>query len=94
MDMANFVAVRLKFTEEHVYERMHNTLRKNFAAFEKTAISTEYFFSAISKDKKNSDDKLCLIMPDRSGKIVSHLYPNDTFFQKICSDYIAYGRLV
>ena len=93
MDMANFIATRLKLTEEGIYEHMHHTLWKNFADFEKIEIPANKFLSAISKDKKNTDEKLRLIMPDRNGKIAMHLYPNDFLFQKICTDYLAYGRL-
>jgi 3-dehydroquinate synthase len=93
MDMANFVAVRLGLTEIGVYERMYPILQKNLAAFEKIEIPTDKFFSAILKDKKNTDEKLRLIMPDRNSKIVSHLYPNNSLFQKVCAEYLTSGRM-
>jgi len=88
MDMANYVAERLELTEMDVYERMHAALRKNYDVFAKMDIPAEKFFSAISKDKKNTDDKLKIIIPDRKGKMVPYLYPLDPSFKEICLEYL------
>lgn len=92
MDMANFMAVRLRLTREDVYKRMHSTLRKNFRLFAEIHIPSDGFFFALSRDKKNTDEKLRLVMPDGSGKIALHLCPNDPAFQKNCVEYLASGR--
>jgi 3-dehydroquinate synthase len=93
MDMANFVAVRLGFTEMGVYKRMHPALQKNFIVFKNIEIPEDKFLFAILKDKKNTDDKLKIVLPNKKGEIAPHLYPNDSFFKEICCEYLRSGRL-
>lgn len=87
MDMANYVAVRLGITDEVHYLRMRPSLVANSRGYEHTSIPIEAFLSAITKDKKNTDAKLRLILPDALGRVGIGLYKNDANFREICSDY-------
>lgn len=90
-DMANFVAARLGLAGEEHYRRMHPTLAKNYRGFEATAVPREQFFSAIGKDKKNTDAKLNLILPNTQGRVGRVECDNDTRFHEACEDYFANG---
>ncbi len=63
VDMANHIAVLRGLLPEKHFWRMHPTLRKNYAAFANTLIPVDAMLSALMKDKKNSTDKLVLILP-------------------------------
>ena len=49
----------------------------------------EEFLVAISKDKKNTDTQLSLILPDINNKIIKHLIPNSSDFKNHCADYLS-----
>lgn len=88
MDMANYVAMRLKLTSENYYRTCHETLLKNYQSFESVDIPENVFFQAISKDKKNiGKNNLSLILPDSKGRISKYQYANDECFRTICRDY-------
>lgn len=86
-DMANFVAARLGLTEEEHFQRMHPTLAKNYRSFDSAAVPLERFFSAIGKDKKNTDTRLSLILPNASGIVCRVECDNDARFHAVCKDY-------
>jgi 3-dehydroquinate synthase len=87
IDMAYFVAARLHLTDERHFRRMHPTLAKNYRGFERTPIPAERFFKAISLDKKNTDSKLGLILPNADGIPGRVGVPNDEVFQALCREY-------
>lgn len=89
MDMANYTAVRFGLMDRRHYERMHPTLAANYAGFERIEIPLEAFLAAIGKDKKNTDTKLSLVLPDASARVSCGYYVNDAAFRTICVDYLA-----
>ena len=74
MDMANFVASHLGISTEAHFDRMHNVLDKNCKKFRSTEISTKLLMEALYKDKKNTKNKLKLILPNKNGKIMIDVY--------------------
>jgi 3-dehydroquinate synthetase len=66
---------------------MHSTLAKNYRGFDGGSVPLERFFSAIGKDKKNTETKLGLILPDAKGKIGRIECENDARFRAACKDY-------
>lgn len=88
MDMANYVAAKLALTPEASFHRMHAVLRKNYAGFERTTIPVDPFFSAVSKDKKNADGQLTLILPDANGQVRVVRRPSDARFTSACAEYL------
>lgn len=92
MDMANYLAMRLGLMEESHYWRMHPTLAANFAGYRDTEIPLDDFWAAISKDKKNTDAALRLILPDAQARMTIGSYPNDADFRKICTEYLRTQR--
>ena len=63
MDMANRIAVLRGLLPERHYLRMNSVLRKNYRPFAATPIPTDTMMSALKKDKKNTTEKLVLILP-------------------------------
>lgn len=74
MDMANYVAVKLGQTNESNFNRMHSVLDKNALNYRGHEIDHELLLAALLKDKKNTKDKLRLILPNREGLIEIGLY--------------------
>ena len=87
IDMAFFSAARLGLTAETHFRRMHPVLAKNYRGYEDTLVPLERFRSAIAKDKKNTDAKLVLILPDASGIPGRVECENNGRFRTICEDY-------
>ncbi|MDO8527412.1 MAG: 3-dehydroquinate synthase [Deltaproteobacteria bacterium] len=87
MDMANFVSWRLGLIDEKVFAEIHPVLRKNYRGFESSKIPEDSFFSALSKDKKNVENDLSLVLMRGPGNIFRDRYPNDEKFRSICQEY-------
>ena len=92
MDMANYASVRFGLMHETHYRRMHPALAANYAGFGEVEIPIDAFLGAIAKDKKNSNDKISLILPDAAARVKRGFYDNDTGFKKICQDYLTAER--
>jgi 3-dehydroquinate synthase len=93
LDMANHHAVRLGRMDARHFHRMHPTLRRNFRDFERTEIPMPKFLAAIGKDKKNTDTKLGLILPDAEAIPRRVECANDAAFQSGCDEYFARVRI-
>jgi 3-dehydroquinate synthase len=89
MDIANYVAVELKISTIAHFDRMHSLLAKNCKIYRGVKIDINLLLSALSKDKKNSDNQLRLILPDKNGVIGVGLYDNNDELFSIISDYLA-----
>jgi len=87
MDMANFTAVRLGLMGEAHFRRMHPTLAANYRNYEQTPVPMDRFLAAIGKDKKNTDAKLGLILPDADAIPRRVECPNARTFQEGCCEY-------
>lgn len=94
MDMANFTAVRLGLMGEEHFRRMHPTLAANYRNYEKTTVPMDRFLAAIAKDKKNTDDKLGLILPNAAGIPGRVKCANDSLFRATCEEYFSNVRLL
>ncbi len=92
MDMANYTAARLGLCDESHYERMRPVLRTNMAGFERAPVPLDAFFAALHKDKKNTDEALRLVLPDRTGRVSLRSCAGDARFRKICEEYLIRGR--
>ena len=92
MDIANFVSAELGVSTMNHFNRMHNLLDKNSRTYRHTYIDIDLLLSALSKDKKNSNKQLKLILPNKSGKIGIGLYENTPNLKKSIDNYFeTYG---
>ncbi len=87
MDMANYVAARLGVSPTAHFDRMHPTLAANYAGFEHVNVPLDALMAALGTDKKNTDSRLTLILPDTDGKPAIGVYPNDAAFRGVCAEY-------
>ena len=87
MDIANFVAKELNISNTSHFERMHNVLDKNCNTYRHININVDALLRALSKDKKNSNTQLRLILPNKSGKISIGLYDNCNRLKKSLEKY-------
>ncbi len=88
IDMASFISVRLGRMGVHHFDRMHPALRRNYGGFERTPIPLDAFFGALAKDKKNTDAKLGLILPDAEAIPRRVECANDAKFQADCREFL------
>ena len=63
MDMAITIATWRNLLSEDHYNRMHSVLSKNYALYKSIEIPLDKLISALKKDKKNTAERLVLIMP-------------------------------
>jgi len=87
MDIANYVSAQYAMLSETDFARRHTVLRANWSGYENVAIPLTPFFQALSKDKKNTDTQLKLVLPDKSAKIVISGFEMGPRFMKICESY-------
>ena len=88
MDMANYVATRLRRMGEGDFRRMHDVLRTNARGYLDTLIPMDAFYTAIGKDKKNVEDKLTLILPNSAARLEKVIVDNDASFRGACEEYV------
>lgn len=92
MDMANYIAVHTGHTLEYHYQRMHPILKMNYTDYLEQEITLDKFMQAITKDKKNMNNKITLILPDQDGKPSRVFHDNDQLFHHLCASYLQEGR--
>lgn len=92
MDMANFVAAGLGLTSRSHYQRMHGTLAANYRGTEAISIPLDPLLIAIGQDKKNTDARLTLVLPDQAGRIGLVPCANDHRFRTLCAEFVDHGR--
>lgn len=86
MEMSNNIAQLRGILPRTHYDRMKPLLKKNFSPFKKVPIELQAFLLALSKDKKNTPDKLGLIFPDGNEALIRRheIYLDDAFKEQ-CS---------
>lgn len=87
MDMANFISHQFGMIAKRAFDEIHSLLRENYKGFESFKIPEEAFFLALSKDKKNVDGGLSLVLMRGPGDVFKDRYPNDEKFLSLCSAY-------
>jgi len=89
MDIANQVASWRGLISENDYNRMHQILFKNYSQYLPIQISTDIFFSALLKDKKNIGSTLTLILPTGSNcKIQKIEIIFDSLIKNQCTEFL------
>jgi 3-dehydroquinate synthase len=87
MDMANFISSRFGFWPKEKFTLARELLKVNSGRYFSIKIPDERFFTSISKDKKNIDENLALILPRAEGGVAKMLLKNDDHFRSACIDY-------
>lgn len=63
MDIANRLSLLENFITDQQYKDMHEILKSNYVGYESTPINQDLLFSALNKDKKNTGNKINIILP-------------------------------
>jgi 3-dehydroquinate synthase len=92
MDMANFVAVGLGYSDRDHFEHMHSTLRINYAGFADVGVPVDRLLDALGKDKKNLGAELRLVLPMADSRPALVTVPSDERFRALCAAYLARER--
>jgi 3-dehydroquinate synthase len=89
MDMANFIAARRGMLPQEHFERMHTTLRSNYAPFAGSSIPLDALLAALQKDKKNTATQLGLVFPLGEDAAVSRVnLTSDRQFAEDCRVFL------
>jgi 3-dehydroquinate synthase len=87
MDMANYYSYKSGMLSKEIFQICHTYLYKNYSEFTDLDVPIESFFSALSKDKKNTSSALGLILPSTSSPIKKVMVEATEDFKKICIEY-------
>ena len=87
MDMANFISVKKGYIAEGVRKNIRELVQQIWKGTFITDISLDKFTTALSKDKKNVDAQLGLILNKGYGKIFKDLTPLDDTFRSWLKEY-------
>ena len=87
MDLANYVSLNLGFIDTSRYDDYHAILNQNYSIFSKVDIPIDSFFDSLSKDKKNTKNKFCLILPTDHHSIDKYYIEPSDEFNNMCSDF-------
>jgi 3-dehydroquinate synthase len=82
MDMANRLSWKLRLIPEEAFLEMRSLLCKNWVKFPKEPINLDAFTSLMSKDKKNVDTDLRLILTRGLGDMFVRKVPADALFRE------------
>lgn len=88
LDMAHFFSRRLGYITDAAYDDVRPLLRQNYRGFEKTPIPPEIFLQAISRDKKNAEGSVALILTKGPGQVFRESVPNDERFRSLCAAFL------
>ena len=88
MDMANYIAVKINQSSDTIFRKMHQVLEKNALEYRNHPIDHELVLAALYKDKKNTKDKLRLILPDNNGFIGIGLYDKNPSLGLFIQEYL------
>lgn len=90
MDFANFVSFNFSLIDFSQYLKMRPVLKRNYAEFLATQISFDDFFSALSRDKKNTTDDFVFILPfGKYAEIKKQYISRRSPIEKICKMFLS-----
>ena len=87
VDMSNFISVKLGYIPEKVRLEIKELLQKIWEGIDISSISLEKYKIALSKDKKNVNQNLGLILNKGYGNIFKELRPMDAQFTEWLEEY-------
>jgi 3-dehydroquinate synthase len=87
MDISNFISMKLGLIDSQTYQIIREQLLKNWPSQIKISVDPERYKSALSKDKKNTDDRVKAILTHGPGQMVKKSIPMDAFLDDCLTDY-------
>jgi 3-dehydroquinate synthase len=87
MDLANFISLERQILNLDQFNQMHNILLKNMPPFEFNDDNILDYLKALSKDKKNKNNKIGCILSTAPGKVEKYLIDNDDCLKQTILKY-------
>lgn len=87
MDLANFVSMRLGLMPEPTFTRMHDTLVRNFPAYDFKTVDIDRYTTALSRDKKNVSDDVTCILAEGPGRLMKKAVPLVSVLAPAATEY-------
>ncbi len=81
MDIANKLALSKHLITETLYNDLHNILVENYIDYKNIIIDKSKIYSALTKDKKNTGNKINIILPVK-GNLTKYSFDNQPNFWK------------
>ena len=88
MDIANYISVRLGLIEKNIRREILDVTSYIWNGYSINNLNIDDFVVALSKDKKNVDNKLGLILNKGYGKIFKKFIDNDDNFKNLLNQYL------
>ncbi len=89
MDMANNIAAWRGLLPSEHRDRMQPVLKANYSAYANVDVPLDGFIEALQRDKKNTVDKLVLIMPlGEKAEVQKVKMDNDLEFRNQCEKFL------
>lgn len=70
MDISDYLSWKLGYIRKNVYKQMRSTLLKNWPEYSLKNFDLQIFFRSLTKDKKNIDNKVTMILTQGPGKMI------------------------
>jgi 3-dehydroquinate synthase len=87
MDIANFITAKIGFGTNEPFLLSHDTMRKNYLGFQGELVDIKLFRSSLEKDKKNTGDKLALILPNKNNNLEKISVNKTEDFWNFCAEF-------
>jgi 3-dehydroquinate synthase len=87
MDISNYLSWKIGYINEAVYRWMRLAIEKNMPSLENFDINMAAFFKGLTKDKKNVDSRVAMILTRGPGKMFKEAYPLDGRMKNLIRAY-------
>ena len=87
MDLANYISLKLQLINNEQFEQMHVILRKNMPLFEFNEENINTYLNALSRDKKNKDNKIGCILTKGPGLLEKMFIDNNIWLSQTILSY-------
>ena len=88
MDIANFISFKKGLINENIRNEIRDVTKYIWDGYNIKNLNIQDFITALSKDKKNVDNKLGLILNEGYGKIFKKFIDNDQNFKNLLNEYL------
>ena len=87
MDLANYISLKLDMLKIDDFNIRHQILLKNIPKFEFNNENITTYLFALTKDKKNKENKIGCILLNTSGKLDKYFIENDNWLKNTILNY-------
>jgi len=87
MDISNYLSYKFGYISEDTYSQMRAILLKNWPGYDLKHLDLNLFFKSLTKDKKNTDNKITAILTSGPGKMKKESFVLDDKITNLISSY-------